>query len=114
MEVRQLDPQITSAPIISTQEGTGEIAQQQAKDPVLQEVMSFVRKGEKPPHYKGSAQVNAHLKEFDKFCIVKEVLYRKVPDPVQGEIYQVVIPEALRSSFLALAHDWGHAGREKT
>ena len=60
-------------------------------------------------------ELGKYGRELDKFTIDKGVLVRKIKDPVEGEIKQVVLPNDLIPQVLEQFHDNnGHQGIERT
>ena len=62
------------------------------------------------------SDLKIYLKEWDKLCLKKGVLYRKRKDAEsQEEVVQLVLPESERARALKGLHDdIGHLGRDRT
>ncbi len=93
-----------------------DLGDKQRANPVLREVMSHLELGEKPPPTvrKELPGLLYFLREWNRLELKDGVLYRRRKDK-DSIIYQLVLPEELRSSVMSSLHDsMGHMGMERT
>ena len=88
----------------------------QLEDPILQQLLPMVESGVKPDVQACDPDLKPYLREWDKFTVADEVLYRSRTDPDTGEqSHQLVLPTSEREQALSGLHDdVGHLGRERT
>ena len=90
----------------------------QGKDPVISKVVSILKQRRKPDSEELAihSDMKIFLKEWDKLCLQKGVLYRKRKDTdTLEEVVQLVLPESERARALKGLHDdIGHLGRDRT
>ena len=89
----------------------------QQNDLVLSRFIGLWRSGNKPGIHERETmplELKLYLREWDRFCLRDEVLYRK-RQVGSDVVYQLVLPESERKDVLIGLHDHvGHFGRERT
>lgn len=94
-----------------------DLLEMQEKDEALKELLKLWHaKWKLGQEYNQSIPgLNSYMREWSKFMMYKEVLYRVAPDAVLGSIRQLLVPVALRSTLLEMVHDrWAHQGINRT
>jgi hypothetical protein len=90
----------------------------QQKDKNIKKILEFRRQGTKPSAYlrrQENKDVQLLLRQWKKLVELNEVLYRRIQDPVDGVINQLVLPDVLKEDILRGFHNQsGHQGRERT
>ncbi|KAL8596550.1 hypothetical protein ACOMHN_059391 [Nucella lapillus] len=89
----------------------------QARDPVIAPVLPFIGKKRPDPAVisKISPRAKSLFRHLQRLELQGGVLYRKIDDPLLGNVKQVVVPESLQGEVLSLSHDKsGHQGPERT
>jgi transposase InsO family protein len=93
----------------------------QEADPIIGELRSLVERGLKPSSAKQkhlleqSTAFRTYLREWDKFMLKDEVLYRRRTGRDGKEMFQLVLPASKRMEALRGLHDEvGHMGRDRT
>ena len=95
-----------------------EMQVQQKQDPVLQVVIPYVMKGQKPTlqqvRQEPSKSVKRYLNQYDKLTLVKDVLFKTII--TEGlEKQQLCLPNNLQYRlFVSLHRDSGHQSIERT
>jgi transposase InsO family protein len=104
----------TSFPALSPEA----VSSLQGKDPDICIVIGAFEKGQKPPigeRRKMSRATQSIFKQWERLGLENGVLFRKVKDPVQGNVKQMVLPKVLRDKVLKGLHDgYAHQGGERT
>ncbi len=94
-----------------------EIEQEQMDDSAIRCVIEYLHSSRKPNAWQRrneSPTVQVLLKQWDKFRLVDNILYRVIT--IQGDvIHQTVLPESLRKTvFQGIHADMGHLSGERT
>lgn len=62
-----------------------------------------------------TTELKGWIREWSNFVLRNGVLYRLVKEPGLGQVYQLLVPNALRQTILESSHDkWGHQGTSRT
>ena len=106
------------APSTLPQYSSTDLVRLQAEDPHISRFLQWWQKGHKPTQRqlgKEVKNVRKLLNDWDKMHEVDGVLIRKVQDPNEGELNQLVLPKSLHDTVLHSLHDQaGHQGSERT
>ena len=94
----------------------GQLGEMQHKDSSIGSVIEWMKNGRKPPvGVQKSMKREGQLicRQWHRLELVEGILYRKVQDPIQGPLKQIVLPSGLREKMLKTFHDdQGHQGSE--
>ena len=104
----------TSFPTLSQ----AQLREAQLGDPIISSIRPWLGKGRGPSKtawQKLEPRACTLVRQRTRIQERDGILKRRMHDPVQGEIWQVIVPEALQGTALELAHDkGGHQGCERT
>ena len=94
------------------------MAKYQEEDPTIGRFLELWKVGVPPRRRKllqEHKSVRKLIRNWPRFISMQGVLYRKVVDPSEGELIQLVLPKILRKTVLQSLHDQaGHQGKERT
>lgn len=112
-------PQALQAVVVTLPGLGGDMKALQEADPIIGKALTFWKQGT-PPNYEERRQlpkaVLVLLRQWDRLVDREGVLYRRVFRPDGGEeIFQLVLPSALRDDVLRQMHQGhGHQGIDRT
>jgi transposase InsO family protein len=95
-----------------------DLQQMQQNDATVGEIWKYVQKRQKPSRQEReqlSHKAIVMLRQWDQMYLHNDILYRRVIDPHQGQLKQLVLPEKLQPLVLEmLRQQAGHQGIERT
>ena len=94
------------------------LAEMQQKDEALgliwnRKVLGWELGQEEPDQ--GTPSLYSWMREYTRYVFYKDLLHRRVDDPVHGITYQLLVPSILQPVLIETAHNkWGHQGVSRT
>lgn len=117
--VKTLHPSVTCSAVFSFPSYDSEdIVKMQSQDPVISRFLKYFLIGRKPSKKEREGEnrvVIDMLRQWDRIELEQGRLYRKVNDPQQGQLQQLVLPKCLQDRIMTQLHKQsGHQGIDRT